>query len=705
MRIKSKLLVFIGGSLILLLTLTFIVLVNLTSNKIVDQLNNQLDNQKTTISRQVSDLIRTSATSYLTAIGEESNNISNNFYDLYATGKLTFEEALQMSFNSITNFQFIDSGIIFVTDEKGIIISHPDVKKIHTISPMQAWIQRLKNSDKKFKAYEFNGNNNLVYRIYNRAFGYNICVSANTLDFIDTVDISELNKSINSIKIGDTGYPFILDGSGAVITHPEKSKGIERGNKIFEKIALEKNGYFTYDWSTPNGNIEQKFVSFTTDPESELIICLSGVIDEVFETVSVIKKLILISGIIVVIIILILIYFIASTVTNPIKSFTEKLIDISQGGGDLTHRMHIKSSDEIGIMVKHFNIFLDTLHEIIVGIKGSAATTIDAKDKITSGVDETSVALAEITATIGSINKQTKNLDNIVEVSTDSVLKISENIYELNKSVEKQSFLLKDSLLSVTDMIKSVDDVSIITKNKQNSAKELMVRAKEGEDVIERTQEAVSVVSFQLEGIKDMAEIISSIASQTNLLSMNAAIEAAHAGSAGKGFAVVADEIRKLAESSRASSSQITDILKDIEGSITLADGLSKDTNKSFALLNSEINEIVSALGEIVINTSGLQKSGDEIVHSIADLEDVSAIVKNKSDNISSDVEEVKKSMLNSKDITREFVHSIGEINSGTLDISSSMNNVSTISIQLEDTGNKLTTSINRFKTKKVLET
>lgn len=703
MKIKSKLLIFIGGPLVFLLAATFWILITLTSSKISDKLSSQLDNQRQSIARQVSGLIRTSATSYLTAIGEESNNISDSFYRLYKLGKLSHEDAMNLALSSITEFRFIDSGTLFVTDSKGIIIAHPDDEKVNTISPMLSWIQRLKRDDKSFKEYEFEGENRIVFRIYNNSFDYNICVSANTSDFIETVDLVELNKSINSIKIGDSGYPFILTMDGVPLTHPDKEILIRDGKKVIERIVKDEKGFFSYNWKDGNGSYRKKFVSFNVESESGLIVCLTGYTDEIYDTVSTIKKLILISGSIVLIVIFAVIYLIASTVTSPIIHFTEKIIEISHGDGDLTRRIDLKSNDEIGVMVEHFNAFLDTLHNIIFEIKESAATTIIAKDNIAFGVSETSAALAQISANIGSINNQTTNLNNHVEISKNSILKISKNIDGLNNSVSQQSLMLIKSSTAITEMISSIDKVSSITKEKQSSAKDLLLRAKEGEDVIEKTRDAVNDVGSKLKNIKDMANIISSIASQTNLLSMNAAIEAAHAGDSGKGFAVVADEIRKLAESSRNNSSQITRILKDIELSMILANNLSHDTNESFSLVNKEINGIVHALGEIVLSTGELQDGGNNILDSIAGLEGVSEIVKRMASDIQEETEGVTMSMISTRDITENFVLGINEIDSGAVGISGSMDRVSGSSIQLEETGEKLKSSIDRFKTEKVL--
>ena len=111
--------------------------------------------------------------------------------------------------------------MIFLTDEKGRIAAHSDSSKVRTISPIQAWIQRLESDEKAFKEYDESGKYKIVYRVYDSNFNVNICITALTSDFINAIDMSELNKTMNNIKIGKTGYPFILTSTGNIVTHPD----------------------------------------------------------------------------------------------------------------------------------------------------------------------------------------------------------------------------------------------------------------------------------------------------------------------------------------------------------------------------------------------------------------------------------------------------------------------------------------------------
>lgn len=450
MKIKTKLLTFIGGSIILLLAIAFSILIYITSDKIRKKLHDQLDNQTISISKQVEDLITTSAKSYLTAVGDESYNIAETFYELYKNGELSKERSMEVTLNTLTSFKFLKSGIIYITDDTGIIIAHPDKSKIDTISPVQAWIQRLQPSEKIFKEYEYSRKNKIVYRVYNKKYNFNICVSAYTSEFLYAVDMEELNKTMNTIKIGNSGYPFLLRKDGLVLTEPNKKlrnsnvyENVDaENNKIYKKIIEEEHGYFTYRSFEPNGNIKEKFIAYKTESDSELIIVLTGYSHEIYDTVNVIITFIIILGLILIVLLVIVIYAVASTVTNPIIELTRKIADISHGDGDLTQRIKIESKDEIGIMVQNFNYFLDTLQTTIGDIKHSISATSDIKDKITYRVLETSASVKKISSNIKSIKNHTKqigknNKDDLLEYLMNSMDLIAAGSGKISRSMER----------------------------------------------------------------------------------------------------------------------------------------------------------------------------------------------------------------------------------------------------------------------------
>lgn len=463
MKIKTKLLTFIGVPIILLLTISFLVLITIVTTKLQKEKEAELVNKTDAITKQVEDLITTSAKSYLTAIGSKSNSTTNNFYEIYENRELSYDRSRELVLRSLTEYNFLKSGIVFVTDSMGRIIAHPDTSKIGTIAPVQAWIQRLLPNEKVFKEYDESTKNRIVYRIYNSNYDINICVSANTSDFLHAVDISELNKTFNTIKIGQTGYPFLLQKSGYTLTEPHQDdlnrfiledKDIEK-NSIYQRVLKNDKGLFTYKIKETNGLIKEKFVSYRTENHSELIIVLTGDTKEIFGIVSVFKLFILILGIVLTTLLIVIIYTVSYKVTIPIRDLTDKIISISHGDGDLTKRIKTTSNDEIGTMVENFNFFLDTLQQMVENVKESIVTTTETKDKIVYRVKETSAAVKKISANIVSIKNHTKQIGN----DTSEELK-SYVINSMDNIVEGSNKILK----SMDKVTKSSDDLELYSE-------------------------------------------------------------------------------------------------------------------------------------------------------------------------------------------------------------------------------------------------
>lgn len=705
MNIRQKLLILIGIPFMGFISLSFVIIIKLTSNILSQQLNSQLVDQEDALVRQVSEQVYTSAKSYLAAVGDISTKNISGIYTEFKNGKISENELIDIAGRNLLDAQFVGSGYIYTVDEKGKILSHPDSTKIGGDSTVKDWLISQNKNVNAYTEYEYNGRNKILYKVYNPLFKWNLMISAYVDDFSSILDLKELNKTMNNIKIGRRGYPILLAEDGTIVSHPSpKLIGTPGtvimdfdGNQILKRVRDEKNGHFNYKWQEDDGRIEDKFIYFKYDTNSKLIVCSTGYIKDFFFVLENIIRIVILSGTITGITLIIVLYLIATSVSKPISSFTHNLKDISQGEGDLTKRINITTSGEIGLMVLSFNKFLDTLQELITKIKMASVQTINIKDEVTTGVDETAASLHEISTNIIEIKKLTNHLNENVNKSTKATDDILVSADDLDDSVEKQSIMLETSTAAITEMISSIDNVNNITTSKKQSVLTLLESAKTGSTDISDTQNAVKEVSNQLTNIEEMATVISNIASQTNLLAMNAAIEAAHAGDAGKGFAVVADEIRKLAENSSSNSLKITQVLKSISQSIISADNLSEKTLESFTILNDEISDMADALTEISSSTNELQIGGKDILESITGLEEASHTVRERATKIKKLSMDVKSSMEDTKNVTMEVVTSIDEINQGVIGINHSMQVVTDNTYKLKETSDELKNNVDRF--------
>ena len=376
----------------------------------------------------------------------------------------------------------------------------------------------------------------------------------------------------------------------------------------------------------------------------------------------------------------------------------EKIVALIKDG-DLTQRFKVLSKDEIGKLTNNLNLFLETLAASMLRIKEVSQANIDAKNKLVDANTEASGASTEIQANSVSIRKQVEALDARIEESAGSVGKIGSSIAELNTQIESESAMVEEATASVTEMLSSLENMSRITEKDQRAAEDLVSEAMRGRAVFETAFDKIKEIPRSIVTIREMADIIQGIASQTNLLAMNAAIEAAHAGGAGWGFAVVADEIRKLSEASTSSSSDIAESIKAIVKTIEVASGANVETTSAFASIDSRIREVSKSMTEIYSSITEIRTGSQQILSAMVELQERSLRVKEGSKAMDEGSADIKTMMNDLRRISSEVTSNISEIAIGIGDIGNSLRKVTDLSEEVASGSIKLDGEVNCFRT------
>ena len=331
--------------------------------------------------------------------------------------------------------------------------------------------------------------------------------------------------------------------------------------------------------------------------------------------------------------------------------------EIAAGGGDLTAHLEVKGNDEIAEIGRSFNQFISTLHGMIGNVSESA-------DKLRKRGDALVDSFSEVSGDVGSITQDIENLNfaadeqsaSVTETSS-TITQIAQNIESLTSQIESQSSAVTESSASVQEMVANVSSISENINRAAASFGELKSDAAGGKNGISVVQDLVNRLIAQSDSLLEANSVIDGIASQTNLLAMNAAIEAAHAGEAGRGFSVVAEEIRKLSEDSSEQSRTIAAGLKATIDSIRNIADATAMADSAFDSVASKIGAITTLVNEIDVAMSEQNAGGRQVLEALRDIENVTIQVRDGAVEMNAGTEAILKEMSRLSNVSMQVLN------------------------------------------------
>ena len=367
----------------------------------------------------------------------------------------------------------------------------------------------------------------------------------------------------------------------------------------------------------------------------------------------------------------ILIFFAAMVITRAITRRIKALQKVSKSllEKDLTVQAKIKGKDEVEDLAKDLNITIQELEAVIQHAKEAAKEASESGDTIRNSATQTAAATHQIKTNIESLRKQFSNLDESVEDSIKKLMKMSDVAVTLVVDNDAQSSSIEDNTKDIRDITSTIQQISVTSSQRAENAKDIQKFVADGDEKINATAEVLGEVTAKLDEIGEIVSIINAIAEQTNILSMNAAIESAHAGDAGRGFAVVAEEIRGLAESTSENAKRIAASVSGIVEKVNSADKASALAAESFTQVGQQTHSIIASLNAITNDIQQVEKKISVIDKRTADISDSAKKISEYCDTFTQEQNAVSEAMAQMHNIFSEAKTGVEEIAAGSTDI------------------------------------
>ena len=519
-----------------------------------------------------------------------------------------------------------------------------------------------------------------------------------------------LSNLISDIIVGETGTAYLVSASGTVL-------GNRRPEILYKSIYSEIIGSDTNAYAQflkqalashkSSVNVSEikgvKYISAVASMRyADWTLLLTAPVSEFMaENVTNLIKTFVIIALCQLIIAISLGVLIARNITRPINHVIDALKNIAQGEGDLTIELPASGKDETSVLSSYFNQTILKLKNSIQKVGADSREMESVGSDLESNMVSVSEVVSNITAGIEDLKKRFVEQEESVSGTAAAIEHIIKTLRGLDESIGQQAAMITESSTSFDKMSHSIDTVGENVVETREAIRNLSAATNDGRETLAKANEVSQRISDASGDLIEAGAVIENIASQTNLLAMNAAIEAAHAGEAGKGFAVVASEIRKLAEESSAQGKKISITLKNLSAEIkALADSASGAVEK-FNIISGYSKGLSGSIEGVVQAMDEQEENGKIIWGIINDVTGITNEVKSGSGDMLADGEKVVSATKRLDDLTRILRENIENIASQTELINEAAQESLEIAVKNKQSIDGLVLEVGKFKTEK----
>ena len=510
------------------------------------------------------------------------------------------------------------------------------------------------------------------------------------------INLADLTSFISDSRIGRTGYCMLVQNDGMILAdpkHPQYNFKIMSETDIPAFAEIEKTDQSSIV-VTSNGEKWKAFIFPLSELEWKLVVLIKQ--SEILSVFSALLQNMIFIGLL-----MFVIYFtLAAFVVRVLKKYLNRLGIVlgKVAQGDLTDRIQVKWRNEIGQILTSLNTAIDHSHTMLSVLHDEVDKMKAVGSDLSSNMEETAAAIRQIGGNVMNVKEKAITQSASVTETVATVEQINGKLNRLVQGIETQTENISESTAVITHMAENTVRISKTLEESNALIKTVYGQTKLGKDGARTANEVVTQIAERSEALLEASQVIQNIASQTNLLAMNAAIEAAHAGEAGKGFAAVADEIRKLAEESNTQGKQIGVVIKESTEIIGRLTEAGAQAEKTFIDVYESVSKISEKEDSIVQVMYEQETNGKQVLEAIKKINDVTAEVSSGSAEMLEGGNQIAVEMRKLADITRETTDSMNEIASGAEQITNAVEEVNEITQKNKVSIENLANEVGKFK-------
>lgn len=459
-----------------------------------------------------------------------------------------------------------------------------------------------------------------------------------------TANMTGINEQMQLLRFGDNGYGLLIDSNGNYLYHPDEKKVLHANINDEEDPALKQLGQLMLSGRASSIHFEDQY----GEKMIAIYYPLQGIgwgmasiayEDELFAPVTSTMQLLTIISFVLLLFIIGGIVYAVGYVTKPLKDMLEETNMLATG--DFRQReASIATSDELGVLAKAMDTMRTDIAKVLNGVHDSTQQLSASAEEMSATTNQSATVSSNIASSITDVAESTIRQMDAVQSTTEAMEQFNSNIDDITRRANAAS--------------EKGHAATRVAQEGGRMLKKAIQQIKRIEETTEESTKAVTALGSQSDEIGNIVGTISDIAEQTNLLALNAAIEAARAGEAGRGFAVVADEVRKLAESSQHAAQHIAELIEEIQNGTQLAvDGIRRgssevragtqsimSTGEAFESIISIVDEVSDQLDGVSVAIAKMVASGQVIAENIKTMEDSSRKTAEQAESVSASSEE-----------------------------------------------------------------